>query len=101
MRYIPIGSAGKRYAPEVSTCVTEATPVPWFVAVTEALGTTAPVASVTVPLSDAVDCARAALSKPLKIERREKKHTKFFSDMNPPGKRPGTRKPVASVGAVY
>src|ERR1700745_1836056 len=101
MRYIPIGSAGKRYAPELSACVTDVAPVPWFVAVTAALGTTAPEASVTVPLSDAVDCARAALSKPLKSERREKKYTKCFSDMNPPGNRPGTRKPVASVGAVY
>src|SRR6267143_681425 len=63
---MPIDKDGKRYAPAVSVCVADSTPVAWFVATTLALGIAAPVASVIVPLSDAVDCASAALPKPVK-----------------------------------
>src|SRR5215470_822206 len=57
-RYVPMGKDGNRYAPELSVVVLDSTPVAWFLATTTAPGTTAPVLSVTVPLSDAVDCAR-------------------------------------------
>src|ERR1700682_3287625 len=60
---MPIDKNGKRYAPAVSVCVADSTPVAWFVATTLALGTAAPVASVIVPFSDAVDCANAAGEK--------------------------------------
>ena len=75
-----MGSEGKRYAPAVSVCVADSTPVAWLVAMTFAFATTAPVASLTVPLSEAVDCAstvvpktaeRAAKRKARKNELRE------------------------------
>src|SRR5438309_12093840 len=58
-----MGNEGKRYAPAVSVCVADSTPVPWLVATTFAFTTTAPVASLTVPLIDAVDCASALVPK--------------------------------------
>jgi hypothetical protein len=73
---MPIGKDGKRYAPAVSVCVADSTPVAWFVATTLTLGTAAPEESVIVPFSDAVDCASAAGVKHVKrttdIRRNEK-----------------------------
>jgi hypothetical protein len=43
--------------------VADSTPVAWFVATTLALAIAAPVASVTVPLKVAVDCASPLLPK--------------------------------------
>src|SRR2546426_3200855 len=73
---MPIGKDGKRYAPSVSVCVADSTPVAWFVATTLALGTTAPVASVIVPFSDAVDCASAAGVKRVKSMTNNRKKEK-------------------------
>jgi hypothetical protein len=61
--------------------VVDETPVASFVATTLASGTAAPVASVIVPLSDAVDCADAMLPKALKNKRKEKRQTTFCNDM--------------------
>src|ERR1700674_3353007 len=80
---MPIDKDGKRYAPAVSVCVADSTPVAWFVATTLALGIAAPVASVTVPLSDAVDCASAAGVKHVKStinNRRDEKTLRACRD---------------------
>src|SRR6266436_489927 len=69
-----MGNEGNRYAPAVSVCVADSTPVAWLVATTFAFTTTAPVASVTVPLSEAVDCAGTLVPKT--ADRTAKRNTR-------------------------
>src|SRR5258708_9012689 len=75
---MPIDKDGKRYARVVSGCVPDSTPVAWFVATSLALGIAAPVASVIAPFSDAVDCASAALPKPVKSTTNKEKRKNTF-----------------------
>src|SRR6266851_8114696 len=68
---MPIGNEGRRYAPALSVCVTDSIPVAWLVATTFVFTTTAPVASLTVPLRDAADWA--SMLVPNKAERATKR----------------------------
>src|SRR6267378_2099758 len=83
---MPSGKDGKRYAPSVSVCLADSTRVAWFVATTLALGTTAPVASIIVPFSDAVDCASAAGVKHVKSTTNNRKKEKTFRTRTDPFK---------------
>ena len=77
--YAPTGTLGKLKAPAAVVCIVTVCPVASFFKVTEALGITAPEASVTVPLArPPVACANALTAVSTRIKRLCKTNLDFI-----------------------